>query len=136
MLLAFPLALGATDAPTHLQLGGLWFYLVGYAIATAGALTAIAALAGREDQGDQLHALAGQGRAQPFHGLMLTVFIASFAGVPPTVGFVGKFLVLGGLVSNGYVGVAIVAMLLAVVGAAYYFKLLVTVWSAATAATS
>ena len=131
MLLAFPLALGATDAPTHLQLGGLWFYLVGYAIATAGALTAIAALAGREDQGDQLHALAGQGRAQPFHGLMLTVFIASFAGVPPTVGFVGKFLVLGGLVSNGYVGVAIVAMLLAVVGAAYYFKLLVTVWSAA-----
>jgi len=56
--------------------------LVGYAIATAGALTAIAALAGKEDQGDQLHALAGQGRAQPFHGLMLTVFIASFAGVP------------------------------------------------------
>lgn len=131
MLLAFPLALGATVGTTELQLGSLWFYLVGYAIATAGALTAIAVLAGKDDQGDQLHGLAGQGRAQPFHGLMLTVFIASFAGVPPTVGFLGKFLVFGDLVARGYIVVAIVAMLFAVVGAAYYFKLLVTVWSAA-----
>ena len=78
-----------------------------------------------------MHGLAGQGRAQPFNGLMLTVFIASFAGVPPTVGFLGKFLVFGDLVAKGYVIVAIVGMLMAVVGAAYYFKLLVTIWSAA-----
>lgn len=131
MLLALPLTVGASEGTSTLQLGSLWFYLVGYGIATAGALTAIAALSGKEDQGDQLHGLAGQGRAQPFNGLMLTVFIASFAGVPPTVGFLGKFLVFGDLVAKGYVAVAIVAMLMAVVGAAYYFKLLVTVWSAA-----
>ena len=131
MLLALPLPALAADGISTLQLGSLWFYVVGYGIATAGALTAIAALSGKDDQGDQLHALAGQGRAQPFHGLMLTVFIASFAGVPPTVGFLGKFLVFGDLVAKGYVPVAIIAMLMAVVGAAYYFKLLVTLWSAA-----
>jgi NADH-quinone oxidoreductase subunit N len=131
MLLALPLPALAASGTTTLQLGSLWFYVVGYGVATAGALTALSALAGKEDQGDQLHTLAGQGRAQPFHGLMLTVFIASFAGVPPTVGFLGKFLVFGDLVSHGYIAVAIVAMLMAVVGAAYYFKLLVTVWSAA-----
>ena len=131
MLLALPLTMGASSGTSTLQLGSLWFYVVGYAIATAGALTAIASLSGKEDQGDQLHGLAGQGRAQPFNGLMLTVFIASFAGVPPTVGFLGKFLVFGDLVAKGYVIVAIVGMLMAVVGAAYYFKLLVTVWSAA-----
>lgn len=131
MLFALPLAIGATTGTTHFQLGSLWFYLVGYAVATAGALTAIAVMSGKDDQGDQLHGLAGQGRAQPFHGLMLTVFIASFAGVPPTVGFLGKFLVFGDLVAKGYIPVAILAMLMAVVGAAYYFKLLVTIWSAA-----
>jgi NADH-quinone oxidoreductase subunit N len=130
MLLALPLPEVAGAATATYQLGSLWFYLVGYGIATAGALTAIAALAGKEDQGDQLHALAGQGRAQPFHGLMLTVFVSSFAGVPPTVGFLGKFLVFGDLVSHGYVVWAIAAMFMAVVGAAYYFKLLVTLWSA------
>ncbi len=131
MLLALPLTLGAAHVTSTLHLGSLWFYLVGYGLATAGAMTAIAALAGKEDQGGQLHGLAGQGRAQPFNGLMLTVFIASFAGVPPTVGFLGKFLIFGDLVSKGYIAVAIVVMLMAVVGAAYYFKLLVTVWSAA-----
>ena len=131
MLFALPLAIGATVGVSIFQLGSLWYYLVGYAIATAGALSAIAVMSGKEDQGDQLHGLAGQGRAQPFHGLMLTVFIASFAGVPPTIGFLGKFLVFGDLVAKGYIAVAILAMFMAVVGAAYYFKLLVTVWSAA-----
>ena len=130
MLLALPLPELTPAGTATYSLGSLWFYLVGYGLATAGALTAIAALAGKEDQGDQLHTLAGQGRAQPFHGLMLTVFIASFAGVPPTMGFLGKFLVFGDLVSRGYVLWAIAAMFMAVVGAAYYFKLLVTVWSA------
>jgi NADH-quinone oxidoreductase subunit N len=47
------------------------------------------------------------------------------------VGFLGKFLVFGDLVAKGYIVPAIVGMLMAVVGAAYYFKLLVTIWSAA-----
>ena len=130
MLLALPLPVLAASGTSTLQLGSLWFYAVGYGISTAGALTALAAMSGKEDQGDQLHTLAGQGRAQPFHGLVLTVFIASFAGVPPTIGFLGKFLVFGDLVAKGYIPVAIFVMLLAVVGAAYYFKLLIGLWSA------
>jgi NADH-quinone oxidoreductase subunit N len=131
MLFSLALPLLSDREGASLNLGSLWYYAVGYALATAGALTAIAALSGRHDEGDQLHLLAGQGRAQPFQGLVLTVFVASFAGLPPTVGFLGKFLVFGDLVARGHIAWAIVAMLAAVVGAAFYLRLLVSLWAPA-----
>ncbi len=124
------LALALPSAGETLQLGSLWFYLVGYAIATAGALSAFAAIAGKDDQGDNLNGLAGQGRAQPFYGLMLTIFLISIAGIPPTVGFLGKFFVFADLVSKGKVMIAVFAMVMAVVGAAYYFRMIVALWAA------
>jgi NADH-quinone oxidoreductase subunit N len=127
MMLAFALPAGE-----RMQLGGLWFYVVGYAIATAGALAAVAAIAGKEDTGDSLSGIAGQGRAQPFYGLVLTVFMVSIAGVPPTAGFLGKYLVFQDLVFKGDVKIAIFAMVMAVVGAAYYFRVVVAVWAAPT----
>jgi len=125
MLLALALPIGE-----KLQLGSLWFYVVGYAIATAGALSAFTALAGKEDINDNLSGIAGQGRARPFYGLLLTIFLVSIAGVPPTVGFLGKYLIFQDLVVRGDVKIAIFAMIMAVVGAAYYFRTLVAVWAA------
>jgi len=124
MLLAFDLPAGVGTV----NLSGLWFYLVGYAVATAGALTALATLSGREDTGDDLVGLAGQGRAHPFHGVVATIFLVSFAGVPPTAGFLGKYLIFAGLVGKGQLYVTLFAMVMAVVGAAYYFRLVVTLW--------
>jgi NADH-quinone oxidoreductase subunit N len=125
MLLAFALP----PVGGELSLGALWFYLVGYAIVTSGCLSSVAAMAGPEDAGDSLSGLAGQGRATPFQGLVFTVFMASFAGVPPTVGFLGKYLVFQDLVVKGWWPVAIFAMIMAVVGAAYYLRLVVAVWA-------
>lgn len=124
------LALALPSTGEQLQLGSLWFYLVGYAIATAGALSAFAAIAGKDDLGDNLSGLAGQGRAQPFYGLMLTIFLISIAGIPPTIGFLGKFFVFADLVAKGKVLIAIFAMVMAVVGAAYYLRMIVTLWAA------
>jgi NADH-quinone oxidoreductase subunit N len=129
LLLAFALPAGGEDGAI-VQLSSLWYYLVAYAIATAGALTAIAALSGREDAADDLAGLAGRGRTHPLHGLALTVFMASFAGIPPTAGFLAKYLVLAELVAKDQVALAIIAILMAVVGAAYYLRLVITVWSA------
>ncbi len=130
MLLAFALPAIAADGSCTIQLASLWYYLVAYAITTAGALTAIAALSGRDDAADDLAGLSGRGRAKPLHGAVLTVFMASFAGVPPTAGFLGKYLVLSDLVAKEQIWLAIIAMLVAVVGAAYYLRLVITVWSA------
>ncbi len=129
MLLALvpPLATGAV---MQVDLGSLWLYALGYAIATAGALSAIAALSGRDDLGDTLSGLAGQGRTQPLMGLVLTVFVASFAGLPPTLGFLGKFQVFADLVAKDRLPIALFALLMAVVGMAAYLRVLLAVWSA------
>lgn len=123
------LALALPSSAQLFQLSGMWFYLVGYAIATSGALAAIAALSGREDQGDDLNGLSGQGRAHPFFGLVATICIISIAGIPPTVGFLGKYLVFAELVGKGRTLIAAIGLLLAVVGAAYYLRLVITLWS-------
>ena len=124
MLLAFGL-----PHDDQLSLGSLWYYLVGYALATAGALTAFAAFSGRGDLRCDLVGLAGQGRDQPFLGLVLTIFLASLAGLPPTVGFLGKFLVFAGLIDKGRAVVAVFAVIMAVVGAAFYLRLVVALWA-------
>ncbi len=127
MMLA--LALPASASHT-IGLNSLWYYLVAYAIATAGALAAFAAISGKDDTGDNLSSLAGQGRAQPFYGVMLTIFLISIAGIPPTIGFLGKFLVFADLVHKDKVMIAVLAMVMAVVGAAYYIRMIVTLWAA------
>lgn len=124
------LALALPSTGEQLQLGSLWFYLVGYAIATAGALSAFAAISGKDDLGDTISGLAGQGRAQPFYGLMLTIFLISIAGIPPTIGFLGKFFVFADLVAKGKVLIAIFAMVMAVVGASYYLRMIIALWAA------
>jgi NADH-quinone oxidoreductase subunit N len=115
-----------------LGLQPLWLYLVAYALATAATLTAIAGLSGGDDRHDDLDSLAGQGRLQPVHGLCLTISLAATAGIPPTLGFLGKFAVLANLVAAGplWWAWAAVAMVLAVVGAIYYLRLIVALWVA------
>jgi NADH-quinone oxidoreductase subunit N len=125
MLLAFAMP---TDAD-RFQLSSLWFYLVAYAIATAGALSAFAVISGKEETSNDLVGLSGQARSRPFHGLIITIFIMSFAGLPPTAGFMGKYFIFSDLVFKGKIPVAIFAMVMAVVGAAYYFRLVITLWS-------
>lgn len=126
MLFAFALPV----AGHGVGLQALWLYLVAYAIATACTLTAIASMSGSEDAADDVRSLAGQGRASPLHGVCLTISIAATAGLPPTLGFLGKFAVLGGLVANGWTPWAVAAMILAVIGATYYLRLIVALWVA------
>lgn len=125
--LLLALALPASGGVFHLT--GFAYYLVGYGIATAGALTCIAALSGRDDLGDDLEGLSGQGRAHPFFGFLATIFIVSIAGIPPTVGFLGKYLIFADLVAKDKIAVAAFGMLMAVIGAAYYLRLLVAIWT-------
>ncbi len=112
-----------------LDLRPLWLYAVGYAIATAGALTAVASLAGTEDTKDDLAGLHGRGRQMPLYGFALTVCLASFAGLPPTLGFLGKFSVLGQVVAHGGVFIALIGLIAAVAGAGAYLRLAVQLWA-------
>lgn len=67
--------------------------------------------------------LAGQFRANPLLGLALTLCLFSMAGVPPLIGFFGKQMVLYSATHNGYYFLSIVAIIVSVISASYYLKI-------------
>ncbi len=115
------------------QLGVLWFYLAVYALSATGAMACLSALAGKDDEGDHLSSLAGAARRQPLVGAALSVFLASLAGLPPAAGFVAKFQVLTGLMLSAVeprlIAIPALALVLALVAAAGYLRVLIVIWS-------
>jgi NADH-ubiquinone oxidoreductase chain 2 len=68
--------------------------------------------------------LQGQFRANPVLGLSFAICLFSMAGVPPLMGFFAKYTVLYSAINNGYVFLAIVAILASVVSAVYYLRII------------
>lgn len=111
------------------ELSNLWYYLMTYALGTSVVLSGLSAFTGKDDEGDTLQALAGAGKANPLLGGCITVALASLAGFPPAAGFLAKFNVLGTLIANGQWKIAALLLALALVGAVYYVRLAVVLWS-------
>ena len=105
------------------QLGSMYYFLVTYAVASAGALTGIAYLAGKEDKNENLEDIQGAGRRHPFVALGVAVSLASLAGLPPASGFLAKFALFTGAFSAGLSKVAIFAFALSLVAAVYYLRI-------------
>ena len=68
----------------------------------------------------QIKELAGLHRRSPILALTLMVSLFSLAGIPPTIGFAGKFLVFVAAVQKGYIALVIIAMINVVVSLYYY----------------
>ncbi len=68
--------------------------------------------------------LKGQYLANPFLSLGLTICLFSFAGIPPLIGFFSKQYVLYSAVQSGYYFMAIVAIVVSVISASYYLKII------------
>jgi len=78
-------------------------------------------------EAEQIDDLKGLAKRSPWFALVMTIFMLSLAGLPPTVGFYAKLSVLQSLVSTnvgGYLLLAIVAVLLSLVGAFYYLRVI------------
>jgi NADH-quinone oxidoreductase subunit N len=105
------------------QLGPMVYFLVTYAVASAGALTGVAFLAGRGDRNENLDDLRGRGRKRPFVALGVAVCLASLAGLPPVAGFLAKFTLFTGAFSAGLGWLAAVGFALSLVAAVYYLRI-------------
>jgi len=97
-------------------------YLAAYTVMNIGAFAVVAVLSERENEPHLISDLAGQGWNRPLLGLALTICLFSLAGVPPFVGFTGKFLVFRAAVDHGLVWLAVVGVLNSLVSAFYYLR--------------
>jgi NADH-quinone oxidoreductase subunit N len=118
----------AAHTPLQNAGAGVLFYLVAYTATAAGAFGVVAAL--ERDDPDSLAAwdldrFAGLASRRPAMALACTVFMVSLAGIPPTVGFVGKLYVFRAAIDANLTGAAIVGVLTSVLGAYYYLKVVV-----------
>jgi NADH-quinone oxidoreductase subunit N len=104
------------------------FYLVAYAAVNLGAFGALAALAREGREPLSLSDVAGLATRRPALAAALTVFLVSLAGVPVSAGFVGKFYLFGAAVSAGRTVLAVVGVLMSVVSAYYYLRVVVAMY--------
>jgi NADH-quinone oxidoreductase subunit N len=104
------------------------FYLLAYALASFGAWAVVIALEKAEGKGLSLDDYAGMGRKYPFLAAAMAVFMLSFTGVPPTLGFVGKFYLFRTVLEGGFVGLALIAVLTSLVSAYYYLRVVVIMY--------
>jgi NADH-quinone oxidoreductase subunit N len=104
------------------------FYLVAYALVNLGGFGVFAALTRGGREPIELSDLAGLADRRPLLAAQLTVFLISLTGVPISGGFVGKFYLFSAAVSAGYASLAIVGMLMSVVSAYYYLRVVVAMY--------
>jgi NADH-quinone oxidoreductase subunit N len=116
-------------APLREQmLAAVLFYLAAYLFMNVGAF-AVASVVEKQDNHDEsLRAYSGLGVSAPYLAALFSVFMLSLAGIPLTVGFLGKFYVFGALVKGGYYTVAALGLVGAVIATYYYLKVVVTLY--------
>ncbi len=106
----------------------LLFYLVAYGLTNFGVWSVVMLLERAEGKGLALDDYAGLGRKYPALAASMTVFMLSFAGVPPTLGFVGKFYLFRTVLEGGYIWLALIGVLTSLVSAYYYLRVVVIMY--------
>jgi NADH-quinone oxidoreductase subunit N len=127
------LMLGIVAANAHGKAAVL-FYLLAYAVANLGALGIVALLGTPEHPHDQLRDFAGLWRTRPGLAGLMTVFLLSLGGFPPTAGFIGKWYIFAAAVQEGYVWLAIIGVLSSVVSVFFYLRIVVMMYMTEDAA--
>ena len=104
------------------------FYIVTYVLVVSGAFAIIAILSRNGIEFDLLEDYRGLNARNPWLAFMMLLLLFSMAGVPPTVGFFAKLGLLEALVQAGYVWLAALALVFALVGVYYYLRVVMLMY--------
>jgi NADH-quinone oxidoreductase subunit N len=99
------------------------FYMVAYVMTSLASFGVILLLSRQGFESDRLEDLKGLNARSPWWAFMMLLVMFSLAGIPPTVGFYAKPLVLQSAVNAGYVWLAVVGVVAALIGAFYYLRI-------------
>jgi NADH-quinone oxidoreductase subunit N len=114
------------------------FYLVAYAFTNFAAWAVVIALERGASEsnsaelggsaGLSLEDYAGLGHKHPALAAAMAVAMLSFTGVPPTLGFVGKFFLFRTVIEGGFIGLALIGVLTSLISAFYYLRVVVIMY--------
>jgi len=108
------------------------FYLITYALTSLGTFGIILLLSRQGFEAEEIADFRGLAKRSPWYAFVMLLLMFSLAGVPPTVGFYAKLVVLQALLSEGAtvaaVSLAVIAVLFSLIGAFYYLRIVKTMY--------
>ncbi len=122
-------------AATDTGQAAVLFYLLSYAVTNLGAFGILALLASRSNEHDEVRDFAGLWKSEPVLATLLTVFLLSLGGFPPTAGFIGKWYIFAAAVQQGHYALAIIGVLTSVISVYYYLRIIVMMYMSESAHT-
>ncbi len=103
-------------------------YLLAYALMNAGAFTVVSLLYSKPGEQHLISELAGWGYRFPLLGVCLTICMLSLGGIPPTLGFIGKYLIFVQAIDSGQLALALVIVVTSLIGVFYYLRVVYTLY--------
>jgi NADH-quinone oxidoreductase subunit N len=104
------------------------FYLLAYAVTNMGAFGIVALLGTEENQHDELRDFAGLWQSRPGLAGLMTIFLLSLGGLPPTAGFVGKWYIFSAAIQEGHYWLAVIGVLTSVISVFFYLRIVVMMY--------
>lgn len=114
---------GSTDGATSML-----FYLLVYSLMTIGSFAVVSVLEAKEDTILLVDDLKGIAKRYPMLAFVFTVILLSLAGLPPTVGFFGKLYLIVTTIEQGFLWIAIMAMVSSAIGVYFYLRPIVVMY--------
>jgi NADH-quinone oxidoreductase subunit N len=112
----------------HDGIAGVMLYLLIYAFMNLGIFGAVVMMRKGDFSGENIEDYAGLAKSHPGLALLMLIFLFSLAGIPPTAGFFAKFYILAALVAQGFVALAVIAVLLSAVAAYFYLRIVMLMY--------
>jgi NADH-quinone oxidoreductase subunit N len=120
--------LGGIVVANRAGVEALVFYLCGYAFMNLAAFAVVVARERETPFGDSIEAVRGLGRERPLLAWPLTISMLALAGLPATVGFVGKLYLIEALVEGDYTWLAVFIAVGTMISLAYYLRVVAAMW--------
>ena len=128
-LVGFVAAGAASDpAQRNSALTAVMFYLLTYAVMNLGAFAVVQLIARNGDRRTSIEDYSGIGFESPVLAFSFSLFMLSLLGMPFTAGFIGKVMVFGAAIDQGYYLLVVIGVLNTAVSAYYYLRLIIVMF--------
>ncbi|WP_188052326.1 NADH-quinone oxidoreductase subunit NuoN [Aureimonas fodinaquatilis] len=107
---------------------GVLIYMVIYMTMTVGTFAVILSMRRKDGMVEEVSDLAGLSRTHPVMALAMTILMFSLAGLPPLLGFWGKYYVFMAAVGAGLYPLAIIGVVASTIGLFYYLRIVKVMW--------
>ena len=113
---------------TELGMKATFFYLTAYLLMNVAAFAVVIARERVSETGDDLKSFEGLGQASPLLAWPMTIAMLALAGLPATVGFIGKFYLIDAAVAGDYAWLGVLIVVGSMISLAYYLRVIAVMW--------